>query len=240
MAEQRKFPERKLNQGDMMNNWLYAPPVEQGGKRPNLRVRMTGNSPRFVVKTNVPNDANNGRIEFNTDYITFNVILNTIVRVVKGEITDRVVFDYKDNYVAGKKLDSEMVLSKLEVGRRKDGRVFIAVRSTQQGRPNIAFTFEPSRFHGVATIGGTELTPAQVSEMYAMGWVDMQLTILSHVLNTDFDPDGKGVAKPPQMQGGQGGGGYQNRGGNGGGYQQRQQRSAPPPADSFDEFDEFS
>lgn len=238
MAEPRAFPERKFNQEDMMNNWLYAKPVEQGGKRPNFRVRMAGNSPRFVVKTNVANDTNNGRIEFNMDYSTFNVIMDTIKKIAEGKITEKVSFDYKANFLAGKKLDSMMTLSRVELGRHKDGRMYIAVRSTQNGRPAIAFTFEPSMNHGVAFIGDREITPKEISEMYALGFVRVHTQIMAQLLVRDFDEDGKGIAKPPQMQGGQQGGNF--RGNNGGGYQpQRQQRSAPPADDFGESYDEF-
>ena len=236
MAEQRTFKPRKFNQPDMMNNWLYGKPVEQGAKRPSLRVRVAGNSPRFVVNTNVKNDANNGRIEFNMDYMTFSAIMSTIYRMAKGEITETVRYEYQDNFVAGKKLPEVITLATTEIGRLKTGQMYICVRSTQNGRPSIPFVFGPSTKHGVIYVGDREITPKEVSEFYAMGFARMQLDIIGQLLVTDFDEEGKGIAKPPAQQGGSGN--QRQGGGNFGGSQRRApQQQSQPADDPFDGFD---
>lgn len=215
MAEQRPF-KKEYNQPDVMSNWLYAKPAEQGGKRPNLRAKVVKNVPRFTVKTNVQGDTNNGAIDFQMDYPTFCTILSTIMDIADGKEKETVRFEYIDDFVAGKKLSERVTLTTLEVGRTKDGEVYIAILSTQQGRPRIQFIFGPSRYHAV-TYKNTEISQAKISEAYAKGFAKMYMEMIAPLLIQHFDEEGRNVARAPQDQ--KGGGGY---GGNSGGYRSNQ------------------
>lgn len=238
MAEQNNRPPITPNALDVMSTWMFAPPVHEGSKRPNLRVKVVGNVPRIVVKTNVDGDKNNGRIDFNTDTPTFSAMLSALSRLIRGEI-DKADFDYIDDFVAGKKLDKKMTLATLKIGRTKeDGRIFMAVIGYE--RPKIQFVFGPSQYHNVK-VNGEELSPKEISEYYAESFIRWAGELVMNLLVSEFNPDGKNVAKAPNMQNqGQGGngGGYNNRGG-GGGYNNNRNSGGGGNAEveAFDDFD---
>lgn len=220
MAEQfSQRPPIKPNPLDVMSTWMFADPVAGGNKRPNFRVKVIGNVPRFVVKTNVPDDRNNGRIDFNMDLPTFGAILARLDKLADGG-DDTFTFEYNDDFVGGKKLDKPVTVASVKGGRDgSTGRIYIAVLG--YNRPKIQFFFGPSKFHAMKAGDGSDVSAAEVSNAYCKGFVKMYSKLVAHLLTTEFNEDGKNVAKAPGAQGGgQGGGGnYQNRGGGGGNYQ---------------------
>lgn len=219
MSDQR--PQPQLTPLDVMSTWLFADPVAGGTKRPNLKVRVVGNVPRIVVKTNVPDDRNNGRIDFQTDTATFASFLYKLEQLAEGKTDQSFSFEYIDDFVAGKKLDKPMTLSTLKIGKDRDsGKLFMAVLG--HNRPKIQFFFGPSKFHALKYGDGSPVPEGEVSAAYAMGFVRSMGPIVQHLLVSNFNEDARNVAKPPQMQnrGGGGGGNYGggNRGGGGGNY----------------------
>lgn len=224
MAEKQQRPPIKPTPLDVMSTWMFAEPVAGATKRPNLRVKVIGNVPRLVVKTNVPDDKNNGRIDFNMDMPTFAVIMHKIEELAKGG-NDSYDIEYFDNFIAGKKLDKSVTVGTVKVGRdRQSGKIFIAVLG--YNRPKIQFFFGPSRFHALKRGDGSELGEEEISNAYAMGFVKSYAPLVYNLLVTEFNPDAKNVAKAPTAQGnsgggngggGNGGGGNFNRGGNSGG-----------------------
>lgn len=227
MADQQR-PPIKPTPLDVMSTWLFADPVAGGTKRPNFRLKVIGNVPRIVVKTNVPDDKNNGRIDFNTDVATFSAIMGTLARIARGETDQSYTFDYEDDFVAGKKLDRKIVLSSVKIGRDRDsGRIYIAVLSSN--RPKIQFFFGPSQYHNVRRGDGSEVPAGEISSMYALAFVEGYKPIIDNLLVSEFNPDAKNVAKMPTGMGGQGGGGggYNKQQG-GGGYNK-------PAAPTFDD-----
>lgn len=219
MSEQRgNRPPIRPNPFSVMSTWMFADPVAGATRRPNLRIRVVGNVPRISVRTNVPDDRNNGVIDFNTDLATFAVILRAIRDIADGKVESR-KFNYIDDFVAGKKLDKPVVVSTVHIGKdRESGRVFMSVLG--YNRPKIRFFFGPSKYHAMVNGDGSEISEAEVSAAYAHGFVDSYLPLVLQLLVTEFNPEAKNVAKPPSAQGGggqRGGGGYQNRGGSSGG-----------------------
>jgi hypothetical protein len=216
--EQQQRPPSPLTIFDVMSNWLFADPVQGSNKRPNIKIKPMGNVPRIIVKTNVEGDRNNGRIDFNTDLATFSAAMQTLKQMAEGRaLQDLYNFDYTDDFVAGKKLDKPMLLSTLQLGRDKDtGRLYMAIIAHQ--RPRIQFFFGPSKFHGVRLRDGSPLPGDQLSNAYALGFLEPACAMLYNLLSgSAFDENAKNVAKPPAMQGGNGGGGGGNYGGNRGG-----------------------
>lgn len=243
MADQypNNRPPIKPNALDVMSTWMFADPVAAGSKRPNFRVKVIGNVPRFVVKTNVPDDKNNGRIDFNMDLPTFGAILYKLQQVVEGN-ADSFTFEYNDDFIAGKKLDKPVTVASVKGGRdRESGRIYIAVLGYQ--RPKIQFFFGPSKFHALKLGDGSDLSGAEVSNAYTMGFVKMYSKLVGNLLDSNFNEDAKNVAKAPTGPGGS----YQNNGGGqsggGGGYpQQGGGGGRPAPAgggDSFKDADNF-
>lgn len=230
---------------DVMSNWLFTDPVPGAAKRPNLRIKVLGNVPRITVKTNVEGDKNNGKIDFQTDLATFSAFIAKALAMADGRDTsDGYNFDYKDDYIAGKKLDNEIIVSTLQLGRdSQTGRMYMAVLSGDKSRPRIQFWFGPSKYHDIRRRDGSPLSAKELSEAFAIGFLQPASRLVEHLLITSFNPDAKNVAKT--MSPGQGGqGGYNNnRGGNnyGGGnrnYGNQQSSNAPSASEAVD-FDDF-
>lgn len=237
---------------DVMSNWLFADPVPGNQKRPNLRIKVLGNVPRITVKTNVDNDKNHGKIDFQTDLATFSAMIAKLIAMAEGtDTSDGYNFDYKDDFLAGKKLDKEIIISTAQIGRdQQTGRLYIAILSGDKSRPRIQFFFGPSRYHDIRRRDGSPLTPRELSEAYAIGFCKPAARLVEQLLITTFNPDARNVAKAPVPDGGggfnqgggnRGGGGYNNNQGGGGGYNNnRQQQSSGGFDDSaIADFDEF-
>lgn len=204
----------RLNPFSVMSTWLHAEPCEGATKRPNLRFTVIGNVPRITVRTNVPNDLQYGRIDFKTDLATFAAAMTYGQKLANGDdVPDERRFVYQDNFVAGKRLDKPMTLSTLVIGREQSsGRIYIAVLSSQQQRPRIRFFFGPSQFHNILNGDGTPLSPKDMSEAYAQGFLNAAYDVIKHMLVTEFDENARNVANPANFN--SGGGNNNNSGGN--------------------------
>lgn len=227
MSDQPNRPAFAPNPLDVMSTWLFAEPVAGSTRRPNLRIKVMGNVPRITVKTNVQDDKNHGKIDFNTDLATFSVIMHKIEQMAEGKDDKGFTAEYNDDFVAGKKLDRPMTLASVKVGKDRDtGKLFLAVLSNN--RPKIQFFFGPSKYHALKHGDGSMMTDAEVSAAYAIGFVKSMTPMVQALLVNEFNADAKNVAKAPVGAGG-GGGGFQQRGG------QQPQRQAPAANNSFDE-----
>ena len=222
-----------VNPFNVMNTWLHAKPCEGSQKRPTLRFGLFKNQPRVTVRTNVPGDKDHGKIEFNTDLATFACFIKFAMDLIEGktEDTER-VFVYRNNFVAGKKRDNFIELSKLHVGRAQDGRIYIAVLSTQPDRPKIKFFFGPSHFHDIRKADGSQLSPKEMSDAYAYGFLDPAYKLVMHLLVTEFDPDAKGVSNPANFNQGNGNSGGYNNGGQRNNYNNGSNNSYAKPANN--------
>jgi hypothetical protein len=219
---QNNIPAPTLNAFAVMSNWLFAAPVSGGSKRPSFRFQVIGNVPRMVVKTGVEGDMNHGKIDFRCDLPTFGAMVHYVRQLLDGkDVPAERIFTYEDDFVAGKKLDKPMVLAKLMVGREAEsGRIYIAIISTQPNRPRIRFFFGPAKYHNITNADGSTISPKEMSEAYAYGFVVPAEAVVYNLMVSQFDPNAKNVANPANFAGGggggQGGGGF-NRGGQGGG-----------------------
>ncbi|ARV77231.1 hypothetical protein FDI21_gp060 [Pseudomonas phage Noxifer] len=248
MSQQQNRPALDPNILDVMSNWLFTDPVPGAQKRPNFRVKVMGNVPRISVKTNVENDKQFGKIDFQTDLATWGAIIGLALDMAEGrDESEGYNFDYKDDFLAGKKLDREMVISTLQIGRdRESGRMYVAVMSSDKSRPRIQFWFGPTKYHDIRNRDGSPLSAKKLSESFARGFLGPISKLVEHLLITQFNPDAKNVAKAMAPGGGGGGGNnyQQGRGGNnyggGGGNNNygNQQRQSAPANDAVD-FDDF-
>lgn len=237
---QQNMPKAVVNMFSLMNGWLYTDPVQGAKKQPTLRIGVFGNNPRLTVRTNVEGDQNYGKIDFNCDLATFAAAIAYIRRLAKGDAVEpHMEFVYQNDFVAGKKLDSIIPLTNLVVGKDGEGRIYIALISSQTQRPRIKFYFGPSKFHDILLKDKSKAGPGLLSQCYAEGWAKPAYDLVIHYLTADFDPNAKGVANPNNMNNGQGaggGGGFggQRQGGGGGGYGGGQQQRQSAPAANFD------
>lgn len=242
MSQQQRQPANApiLNIFSVMSNWLHAEPVEGAQKRPNIRFQVLGNVPRIVVRTNLPNDINYGRIEFKTDLATFTAAMHYAQKLADNapDVPQERRFVYQDDFLAGKRLDKTMVISQLVIGRdAQTSRLYMAIVSSQQQRPRIRFYFGPSKYHDILNEEGQSITPKEMSEMYAIGFLKPAYDLTTQLLMQDFDPNGRNVANPANFTNNTGGGQQSQQGGFNGGGQQRQQQSggySAPAAAGFD------
>ncbi|ARV76734.1 hypothetical protein PHABIO_103 [Pseudomonas phage Phabio] len=240
------FPAPVLNIFSQMTNWLFAEPAEGAQKRPTLRFGVFGNEPRITVKTNVPNDLNHGKIDFNCDMATFFAAMSFAKALAEGTATaTERKFVYQNDFVAGKKLDRIIPITTLVIGRAQDGRMYIALLSAQASRPKIRFFFGPTKYHNITNGDGSAISAEEMSNAYALGYLQPATQFMFGLLTgVSFDPNAKGVANPANIGGGQGGG-QRPQGGGGGGYQQRPQNNGggggggfnKPASGGFDDFD---
>lgn len=224
-------PAPTLNVFSVMSNWMFADPVEGGTKRPSMRIGVYGNVPRITVKTNVQNDINHGKIDFNMDLATFAVGMAYLQDLVEGkDVPSELKLEYQDDFVAGKKLDKIITLSTWVIGKAQDGRIYMAVISSQQSRPRIRFFFGPTKYHNLKNGDGSNLDAGKISAAYARGFARSSEQLVYILLGgPSFDPNAKNVANPANFGGGNGGGGF--KGGNGGGgYQKPQYGGGSKPA----------
>lgn len=212
---QQQMPAVILNAFSVMSTWLYAAPVQGSQKRPSIRFNVRGNVPTVIVKTGVDGDENHGKIDFRTDLATFAAAMHyakQLANNVEGVPTKR-VFLYQDDFLAGKKMDKVIPLSKWEIGRAQDGRIYMAVLSTKTSRPRIPFFFAPSKYHSIQNGDGTEITPQEMSEAYAIGFLVPAEAIVYNLMVHQFDENAKNVANPANFGGGNGGGAPRGNGG---------------------------
>lgn len=239
MSQQQNFPAPVLNIFSVMSNWMFADPVDGGTKRPSIRFGVYGNVPRITVKTNVQGDMNHGKIDFNMDLATFAVGMAYLNDLAEGKpgVDPEMKLEYQDDFVAGKKLDRVMTISTWVIGKATDGRIYMAVLSSQQSRPRIRFFFGPTKYHNLKSGDGSPYPVEKLSAAYARGiGRSVEPMVLQLLAGPAFDPNAKNVANPANFNGGGGApGGQPRQGGNnfngGGGGQQHRPK---PAGDSFD------
>lgn len=221
---QQNGPAPTLNVFSVMSNWMFADPVEGSQKRPSLRVGVFGNVPRITVKTNLQGDINHGKIDFNMDLATFAVGMAYLNDLIDGKegVANELKLEYQDDFVAGKKLDKIITLATWVIGKAQDGRIYMAVISSQQSRPRIRFFFGPTKYHNLKNGDGSQLGQDKISQAYAKGFARSSEPLVYNLLTgTSFDPNAKNVANPANFNGG-GGGGQQGGGRPQGGGQRPQ------------------
>lgn len=218
---QQNFPAPTLNIFSVMSNWMFADPVEGSQKRPSLRFGVYSNVPRITVKTNLQGDMNNGKIDFNMDLATFAVGMAYLQDLAEGkpDTPNELKLEYQDDFVAGKKLDRVMTLATWVIGKAQDGRIYMAILSSQQSRPRIRFFFGPTKYHNLKSGDGSPIGADKMSQAYARGLARSFEPMVHQLLTgSSFDPNAKNVANPANFNGGGGNGGGQRQGGGGGGY----------------------
>lgn len=229
-------PAPTLNVFSVMSNWMFADPVEGSTKRPSIRVGVYGNVPRITVKTNVQGDLNHGKIDFNMDLATFSVGMAYLQDLVEGkDVPPELKLEYQDDFVAGKKLDKIITIATWVIGKASDGRIYMAVISSQTQRPRIRFFFGPTKYHKLSNGDGSAVGVDKMSAAYARGFARSSEQLVYILLGgPSFDPNAKNVANPANFNGGQGGGNNYNRGGNGGGGrpQYNNNQGGAPAADA--------
>jgi hypothetical protein len=208
----------KLGPIDDIKLRLYAEPVNGGKKKPSLYVEFFENNPRLVVKTNVDNDTDYGKIRAKLDMPYFFAMIDLLKSVIDGPNGQRPRFVNKTRKFLNnesKILDDSYVLC----GKDDNGVVFISVLAYNKERPKIKFEFGFNDYHTIVNHDGTPYDKGKWSQHCARGWVE----VVSDVLKRTFSSNWEYVDYFAKKGDRKAGGGNNNQGGNrGGGNQQRQ------------------
>lgn len=184
----------------------------------NLYYYANNDNPGITVYTGDPNDKENnyGRIQAKFGILDMMAHLEQVEIVIASK--EPITMGYVCKGMRGQKgNERQMDVSRVEVGKREDGVVYIMVEDLEKpNRPKIYFSYAPSRFHSFE-INGVPATEAIMSVAVARGMVKL-------VRSCTTDICIKTYKHPEPKNGGQGGGGgnysgggNKNYGGNGGG-----------------------
>ena len=199
---------RKKNSLDEYKFRLIGDPVNGSRRPPTLGFSVVKNQVQIDVRTNVENDKDYGRISAKLDSPTFFAVLVKLDEVIDAPPDTKYVLENTAiRFVNGQRTDPKLD-TRVLLGKDRDGVVFIGVTSWEKERPIVKFPFRPSQFHSWARADGTLLSPAELSQLYARGYVRELQSLVPVVLETNY------VEPPPrENRGGYGG----NRGGGSGG-----------------------
>lgn len=191
---------------------------------PTLRPAYYENNPRLVVKTKVPNDKNNGKIEAALSNHAFFSVMRAIEMVANSKEPMVVFMDNKGHRFVDKKRDpNPSIMSCIKIEKNNEGVVSICI-SAGKHRPNIEFPFLDTTYHNFRDANGA-MPVSTASRLYALAWVDVMREYMGKVIERNY----KRPAWMDRQQGGQqGGGNWGNRQGGGqqggGGWNNRSQQ----------------
>lgn len=229
----QQAPQRKQLPFDDQRYKLYAAPVQGAAKRPTLTFgfvtrNFVANCASITVRTQVPNDKNNGVIKAEMPMPDLYGIMETIKEITSlpgaQERSRRLYTDF----LMGKKTDQPVPYANLIVGKEDDGRVYIALVS--KNRPSIKFHVAPDDFIREVTRDGQEMNTVEYYAQYARGYFSMIKDVYAWCINSEFiawnpnsnnnnNNNGGGNNGGNNWNGGNnnnGGGGNNNGGGNSG------------------------
>lgn len=200
---------------------------------PTLRPAIYENNPRLVVKTKVPNDRNNGKIEAAMSGRAFASVLRAIEEIANNPAPDKIFMDNKGHRFVDKKRDpNPSIMSCILIEKDEKGVISITISAGKQ-RPLIPFYFVDETYHHFREANGEAMSLGRASKLYALGWVDEVRDLMAIVrANTYVKPAWMTRFETQNAQGGgqkfnggggggyQGGNNYQNNRNNGGGQQQ--------------------
>lgn len=177
---------------------LFAKCPTAVGKYSTLTWSIINNNPRITVRTNDPDEMNKeqnwGRITAALDTPVFYAFLELIKEAVAAPNDwKKKILNKNYTFFTGKRSEKPEVVSELWVGKDKDGKVWISViDALKPNRPKIQFFFECPNFHGFVEGDGSPVSDGKVSQLFAMGYVNILSQLMAHLSVTTFvDTDKK-------------------------------------------------
>lgn len=179
---------------------------------PTLRGAYYENNPRLVVKTKVPNDRNNGKIEAAFNNRAFFAVLRAVELVAQSKDPVVIMMDNKGHRFVEKRRDpNPSIMSTVKIEKNQEGVISICI-SAGKNRPLIEFPFLNETYHQFRNNEGP-MPVALASRLFALGWVDTMREYMTEVIAANYK-------RPAWMdrnrQGGQQGGGNWNNNSGGG------------------------
>lgn len=222
-------PQRKQIPLDDQRMKLYGAIVQGASKRPVLTFgyvtrKFVANMASITVKTQVPNDANNGNIKAEIPMALMYSIRETINDMLALPGAQERIRGLYTDFLAGKKMDQPVKYASLIIGKEDDGRIYLAL--VARNRPSIKFHIAPDDFFREITKDGQEMNTTEYYAQYARGYMNMVFGVYDNLTQSEFIGWSPDNANGNNQNGGNGnnqysGGGnnsQNNGGGNGGGW----------------------
>jgi len=217
-------PAYKKNIYDNPKLSLRAPNAK--GKMASLQWALFANNPRITVYTNDPDDTtDNGRISANMNPPTFFALLQLLSRAIKSKEYFKAKIENKNHPKGndGGRSENAVVVSNTVVERDNDGVISLSV--VAPSRPIIKFIFGPDEYHSFVHKDGTVWTKAELSQIYAEGYLSFLTGSMTTAMNVNYVEPQKRERPAGGFQRNSSGGNRGNwNGGNrsgGGGYQRQ-------------------
>lgn len=194
MSQQNTPNRRKPNALSEYKLRLTAKPVAPGSRAPNFGIVVVKNQPHLVVRTNVENDKNYGKIEAKLDTPTYFALIEALSQIIDGPNGARkVISNMGHPFANGQRSKEPKLDTKVLVGKSAEGVVWIAVTSWEQSRPVIQFSFAPTQYHQWAHGDGTPLTEAEASVLYAKSYIRNMSALVPLILFDEYvEPEPRG------------------------------------------------
>lgn len=178
------FPRNSLNEYKLR---LSAPQVEGATRRPTLAVNVIKNNPRIQVRTEVESDNNKGVVNAPMDGPTFYAFLEVLKLAIDAEPNTAWKIDNKNHtWTNGERSRDPVVISTTLIGKDGEGRVFIGLKA--KNITPVKFIFAPSFYHNIAYKDGSAISEAEISVLYAKGYVKMLENLVANTLDTHYVP----------------------------------------------------
>ncbi len=160
--------------------WGDKPETTGDEKTPKLQLGFRDGNPRFIVNTGVM--GLEGMINFPSDIPTMASILVMLQEVAEGEAGKEkyCVDSLAPVYVNDKPTNEKRVVSKLYVGKSKDGMVYLSVIT--EGKPKLIFTIKPTAYHAYRDRDNNKVADSEISRVMAIGLSKIMLTAISQVM----------------------------------------------------------
>lgn len=221
-------PQRKQIPLDDQRMKLYGAIVQGATKRPTLTFgyvtrKFVANMASITVKTQVPNDANNGNIKAEIPMALMYSIRETINDMLALPGAQERIRGLYTDFLAGKKMDQPVKYASLIIGKEDDGRIYLAL--VARNRPSIKFHIAPDDFFREVTKDGAEMNTTEYYAQYARGYMSMIFDVYGNLTQSEFigwSPDNANGGQGANQNGGgnnnqYSGGNNQNQNGGGGG-----------------------
>lgn len=221
MSEQQTPPKKSVLTSSKLV--LTAPAPGQPYKKATLNVDVWKGDVSINVRTNDPNDVNNGNIRAGMDLATFSAFCEMLSQSPTWENKTKMMIECKGKptFVDGKR-GPQPVLTRVYLGKDENGCIYMSVTDAQvTTRPMIKFVVDVTnrdKYH-VVHKNGTELSEADRSCLWAKGLANTWMQIVPQLCNATYEPQvftpgggkpGGGKQWNNNRQGGNGGGGYGN------------------------------
>ena len=190
---------------------LSAPNPSVPGKYATLSFDIYGGNPRLVLSPNDPSrmspEKGFGKVQAALDLPTFYVFLELLKTAISGPAGNKTKLENFGTVKGGEVAH----LTDIWVGRDAQGVVFVSVIGKREGLPFVEFKFGPAdeRFHFLKKSDGSVFSKAEVSAVYANGYIAMLTQTMAGIAVKSYV---KPAPYVPQGKGGYSKGGYGNQG----------------------------